>query len=408
MIDGLKLGIHGRTRERLRGNELIQWRPNGTTKDERPKCRGTWQGFTFAGGERECWEFRGSFHKYHEGGANCGDFTFSRFEHAMNEVCDLLRLHPADVTVHNVETGVNLCPSLSTRKVLERIIMHKGARPTQMKEAAPGHGITIDHTTFIFKIYDKAEQNDMDSELLRFEVADSKMAAIQAAIWPNPKDRRTVTLADLLDPRVWRALQILALRRFDELLILEPDINTDGLSKKDRDLLSNATRPDYWQGLKRSTRSDQRRRLERINAERGTSNLKAELRQQIVDKFTAAIDVDARTFCPRVEPVDTAPAEVANRTTCPLVLKGQNVREEGTGEEVRRCPVCGRDITHQDARSQTCSERLYGKEGKRCRNALSNRFLSLRRMDVRSAPLFDQRPFIRPLGPLQEPNASAR
>ncbi|QQR87547.1 MAG: hypothetical protein IPJ76_04785 [Flavobacteriales bacterium] len=281
-----------------------------------------------------------------------------------------------------------------------------------MKGAKPGHGITIEHTACRYKWYDKADQNDMEGELLRAENADHKMAAVKAAIWPNPKDRRTVTLADLLDPAVWQALQTLALRRFDELLILEPDLNTDGLSEKDLALLSNAMRPEYWKGLKRSTRCDQRRRLDRIIMERGRSHLKAELRQLITDKFTAAIDMDARTNCPRVQPVAMVPTDTPDRTYCSLVIKEHNVRSEVSEQndvvEVRRCPECDRDITHQDPRSEVCSERLYGKEGKRCRNARSNRKLSLRRMDARSLPLFDQRPFIRPPGGPQHGNTSAR
>lgn len=396
MIDGVKIRIQGRARERLRGNELIQWRPNGTSKEGRPKFRGTWAGFIFVGNDRECWEFRGSFHKYHEGGKNVGDFMLSQFVRTVNEVCERLRLHPGSVNVRNVETGVNVVPPVSTRDVLAQIIMHKGARPSQMKDAKPGHGITVDHTTFRFKVYDKADQNNLDGDLLRFEVADSKMATMKREIWPDRSERRTVTLADLLDPSVWQALNTLALRRFDELLILEPDVNTEGLSEMDRALLTNAIRPDYWQGLKSSTRCDHRRRLDQLVAERGTSHLKAELRKRIANKFTAAIDIGARTNCPTVEPMAMTPPDTPDRTSCPLVIKGQNVRGEEGKVEVRRCPVCGRDITHQDPRSQVCSERLYGKEGKRCRNALSNRSLTLRRMAVRSVPLFDERPFIVP------------
>ena len=67
--------------------------------DGRPKFRGTWAGFTFVGNDRECWEFRGSFHKYHEGGKNVGNFTLSQFGRTVNEVCERLRLHPGSVHV---------------------------------------------------------------------------------------------------------------------------------------------------------------------------------------------------------------------------------------------------------------------------------------------------------------------
>jgi hypothetical protein len=172
-------------------------------------------------------------------------------------------------------------------------------------------------------------------------------------------------------------------------------------------------------GLTKGQRSEKRKRLTGIYARHVPEGLKATLRTSIVAKLVdlsngAAPDLctdgvpvspedGPRTFAPtgkaNEQPKEGVPSttpEGPNRTFALHVIKGAKVRAEGCGEGVRRCPVCGRDITHQDPRSRVCSERLYGKVGKACRNTLSNRTLSLQRMAVRSVLLFDERPYIKP------------
>ena len=64
----------------------------------------------------------------------------------------------------------------------------------------------------------------------------------------------------------------------------------------------------------------------------------------------------------------------------------------------RYCKTCGLDISQQDARSQFCSERLFGKDAKRCRNRDSNpRNNFLRREEVKSKRglLFDITPYLK-------------
>jgi hypothetical protein len=212
-----------------------------------------------------------------------------------------------------------------------------------------------------------------------------------------------VTLSDLLEPAIWIALQGYLLARFDELLIVEPDVHAEGLRPLERELLARASDPNYWVGLTKGQRSEKRATLTRIYTRSASPNLKATLRALIASKLHELNNVPEqfaedgpRTFAPTGNDLPGTPSAGPERTFALHVIKGAKVRFEGSGEEVRRCPVCGRDITQQDARSRVCSERLYGKAGKRCRNTLSNRTLSLQRMAVRSAPLFDERPYIVP------------
>jgi len=390
MFDGVKVPITGRAQQRLRGHHLLTWKPNGVDRTGREKFVARWGAFTFKGDATRCTSMRGSFHKEHHGGENWQDFTREQFAEVVESVCLTLCLHPSALRLSNVEVGVNLIPPRPTSDVLRSIVLHRTQRPAAMRQ---GVGIEICHTAYRFKIYDKARQYGRPGELLRFEVAVRKMRTLE---------RYGVrTLADLLEPKVWTAMRGYLLDRFDELLIVEPDILTAGLKPAERELLNRANDPGYWINLQRRQRSEKRRILAAIYSRLAPDGLKATLRALIASKseelnigpFTST---DARTFTPTGEGITSTHPEGQNRTFSPLALRGANVRGEGSGEEVRRCPVCGRDITHQDPRSRVCSERLYGKDGKRCRNALSNRTLSLRRMDVRSVLLFDQRPFIRP------------
>ncbi|HSH65812.1 MAG TPA: hypothetical protein VLB84_08445, partial [Bacteroidia bacterium] len=43
-----------------------------------------------------------------------------------------------------------------------------------------------------------------------------------------------------------------------------------------------------------------------------------------------------------------------------------------TGTTIIKCLSCGRNITNQKKGSMFCSEKIYGKEAKKCRNMQSN------------------------------------
>ena len=154
-----------------------------------------------------------------------------------------------------------------------------------------------------------------------------------------------------------------------------------------------------------------RRNLYRNNDNHGNDSSFEDVKYRGV-VLTVASEWDNQNYDWRTGfPYTTAhPGQGENVTFATQVVQVANVTIEGSGSgalvdpaevpaaEVRRCPVCGRDISHQHPRSKVCSERIYGKAGKRCRNTLSNRTLTLQRMAARGGLLFDQRPFVQPPG----------
>lgn len=417
MYDGVKLRIQGRDQQRLRSHYLLSWKPNGVDRLGRTRYVARWGAFTFKGDATRCTLMKGSFHIHYHGGENWADFTREQFAEVVASVCIALGLHSSTLRLANLEVGVNVIPPIPTPNVLECIVLHRTQRPTPFRK---GIGVEVLHAAYRFKIYDKARHRNRPGELLRFEVAVRKMRTLAGC--------RVVTLSDLMEPAVWSALRGYLLARFDELLIVEPEVHAEGLRPADRELLARASDPNYWVGLTKGQRSAKRKRLTHLYARRTADGFKATLRRAIVSKLSEVTDhptldlyIDGVPVSPEDGPLTFAPTGKANGlpeealsstpplgrivTFTPHVIKGAKVTGEVSGVDVRRCLVCDRDITCQDPRSRVCSERLYGKDGKRCRNTLSNRTLTLRRMDVRSAPLFDQLPFMR--SP-QQGNTSAR
>jgi hypothetical protein len=415
MIDGTKLRLNDPgTQQRMRSHHLLagRWRSRGQGKAGHERFTATWNRWTFTGDATRCWEIRGSFHKVHHLGTNWQDYTFTQFLETVATLCDAFGLHPSGLIIATLEVGVNIVPPMPTPNVLPCIMLHKTKAPIPMHK---GHGIEITHAAFKFKVYDKAHQYALPGELLRFELKATRMRPLQPL--------RVRTVADLLDPDTWHRLGAFLLAKFDELLIVEPHMPTDAMRPAQRELVAKALDPAYWQAMDNRTRWKRRRALDALHQQHVPNGLKASLRTAIEAKLsdllkgdichkgtTDAPEVPKGTNATRGQRTVDHPGQGEKATNATLAIRVAKVPFEGSGSgavvdpaevppaEVRRCPVCGRDISHQHPRSKVCSERLYGKEGKRCRNTLSNRSLTLRRMAARGGLLFDQRPFIHPPG----------
>lgn len=324
MYDGLKLRIKGRDQHRLRMHHLLNWKPNGVDRLGNVRYIATWGHFIFKGDATRCKWMKGSFHIHYHAGENWADFTRAQFAEAVTSACIALGLHPANLLLANLELGVNIIPPSPTPDVLRYIVLHRTQRPDRMRK---GVGIEIRHAAYRFKIYDKARQYKRPGELLRFEIAVRKMRTLA---------RYGVrTLADLLEPATWTALRGYMLARFDELLIVEPDIHTERLRPAERELLAHAPDPNYWVGLTNRQRYEKRRTLTSIYDRTASPNLKATLRTSIASKLDELttnreqVAKDApRTFAPAVEDSTPDPHQEPERTFAPHVIKGANVRPQ--------------------------------------------------------------------------------
>lgn len=360
----------------------------------------------------------GSFHKYAQGGENWGDYTFTQFVATVAELCHTFDLDPHTLRLLQLEAGANVTPPIQTPDALQAIVCHRDghAFSTMRTRGGQSLGLELYRDQFGIKIYDKGRQYGLPYDLERVEVKFTKAA---------PLHRMNIyTLHDLLNPDAWQRLQDRVLGIYDELFIAEPSIDRTRLTTAQRTFVTLATSPGYWKGLTKGQRFKARARYADIVERFAGSDLKAELRTQLVGKLndllnppSQAVEIgDPFTDIPAGEigtqrgpfhgsvNVGTGhPVDAGNDGRVVVVTKGGDpwrnsateTRSDATVE--RRCLTCGRDINDQREGSKYCSEQRYGKDAKRCRNKGSNprnnRLRSIERIE-RYPLLFDHSPFI--------------
>lgn len=370
----------------------------------------------------------GSWHKQAQEGANHGAFTLPQFRETVAGLCTPFGLDPSRMDLQVLEAGVNITLPFKVKDVLGRLVCHREGVPFTPMRSKRGRslGLELVRGEYTLKFYDKGGQYGLPLSLLRVEVKFTKSRRF------HPLGIRT--LADLFHADRWQALADALLALFDEIIIEEPHVNMDALTLPEQRLAQSAGDHRYWANLGDKERHRARQRYQRIVQEHAPHSLKVQLRAAIIAACAALRESqpstngevltmspvrengEVFTACamPENGEVLTAHLSVVNTTPFPNEVEenhpsvmGENLPIGHTAPPPRYCPWCGRDITHQRARSNVCSEWRYGREGKRCRNALSNRTRDLTRIEKRGPRLFDHIEFLRPLGPRKPPNRSA-
>lgn len=282
MVDFAKIRLRGRRhrhyRRALRSHPLLTWSRALHYVDHPMKERAMvaeLEGWTFYAVDQEVIEIRGSFHKYAHQGANWQDFTHSHFVAAVNRFCDTFSLFPGALHLLNLEVGVNIAPPIPTRDILERVLFHRMKQPARM--ATPAIGIEIIRKGhYRYKIYDKAAHCGLPDELLRFEVHVDRMSILD--------DIGIVTAADLLDPASWQRMGEFLLGKFDELFIVEGDIDLGAVTRPQAELLANARLFSFWRGLSANKRNRKRAKVDRLWREHARPYLRGDMRDRLAAK----------------------------------------------------------------------------------------------------------------------------
>lgn len=386
----------------------------------------------------------GSFHKFAQDGTNWNDYTFTQFRETVNELCNTFNIDPRAMHLLQFEAGVNIKPPIRTPRALQAIICHREGHAFTPMRSTKGRslGIVMEREEYAIKVYDKGRQYGLPGDLLRFELKYRKSAAFNR--------ENIYTLHDLLDPKSWQRLETRILTLYGELFIAEPSIDLGNLTNKQRMFVHLARTPLCWQELTKGKRYKARERYSKIVERFAGSDLKAALAQTIKGKLGYLLNIplqdelrgDEFTNIGRGDQLGkerpfhgsikvgngysyqlnnglpelrdnhelTVPDNYGVPTVfVPLELSGNKVASPLNKRGKTRCLTCGRDITGQRTGSKYCSEAIYGKAAKRCRNAGSNprnnRLRSLQRIE-RTPLLFDHLPYIRPLSDHRYPTST--
>ncbi|MBI1342131.1 MAG: hypothetical protein GC171_04245 [Terrimonas sp.] len=380
MVDSVRLWIFDtETIACILKNPLLSFRGNICYKTgevyEYPK-EAKLSGLTFRlikrSRHREVMEIRGSLHKWHNKGLhNYDDFSIREVFSAIYNLCRLFQINPFTASIHNLEFGVNIPWPNPASELIQNILSFKGQLPEYKGFNGGGSYIEFPCWEYRLKLYDKALQNRLTDNLLRVELSCHKQRSWQI------KSEISV-FADLLNPDKLQALLRLLLDKISGIILYDPSINLDALTKPERKVLTEGRLSSFWKEQKNNLENfkKKRSRFDTLVNNYGSINTKNFLSKSIVAKWNELQETDSNTrqsidlflslFTKKTFPVFPDLPELDITHFHQLVIRGNNPFS------TIRCQSCGRDISSQKPGSKFCSEKVFGKDAKRCRNKDSN------------------------------------
>ena len=331
-------------------------------------------------------DINGSIHYYFNGGKhNHNNFSIPNVLDTIIELNNTFDINPILTPLHNLEFGVNIITEQRVNSLLNSIISYKGKEPRIEPHKGKGKLIRFEFDHYELKIYNKGAQFKLDENVLRFEIKVRKMEYFKQ------RNINIKLLSDLLNPRIYPKLLKYLLKTFDDLVIYDKSINIRYISERDTINIINGRNPKYWIGLKKGNELKVKRKRFRELVIKHGNNIQSELRSKIEQKWNELSRTDNETIkktndfllrldnkkYPKITDFATTKLSTAitQNNTSNIELKQY--------PKQRYCITCGREITGQRKGSIFCSEKVFGKDAKRCRNERSNRTNNYKRKEER-------------------------
>ena len=324
---------------------------------------------------------QGSLHKLRHGQHNGGNFPAWAVADTIAELGYSFKFQPKQAELRTLEFGLNVPLPASATDLLSRAVLYKTMPFNLSHFGGQGYYLETEAQQYYFKLYDKerhlkANRYLASGPLLRPEVKTRRMEWL--------REVGITTLADLTNSAKLAELGKLLVEAFQQVLFSAVTIPAS-LSKAEQRLLVEGRHPHYWQLLRKEhpdSLRKSRQRYRELTAQHTPDLLAIAALDGIVNGWEqlrtappclpGLVDLAGRPF-PELTDLSATPQR--------LIIPGFNSLSIGVkpgtagtvGEAaVRRCQTCGRDISAQPTRSKFCSEALYGKAAKRCRNVDSN------------------------------------
>lgn len=305
----------------------------------------------------------GSLHKYFNSGEhNYNDFSFKNLTDTINELCETFNFTPMEAYLRGFEYGVNINTSINPNRFLEMIVCY-GNQSVNKMNISGGKGIYCRKTNDVVKVYNKGFQYKQKQNILRIE---DKIIRMRRIKYLNIKSLHDLTQANNLTE-----LGTMLSEMFDNLIIHEP-IKTEGLTTAKKRIYEQCGNPREWESINRNQRYKRLKQYNELIKENSIYRVKETIATQIAEKWEYLLKKgDEYTTIENHNKGDKHTGSIACIHN-PKVSESNNLKE-------RRCLTCGRDISKQKKGSRFCSEKLFGKEVKQCRNNVSNPKNNLRK-----------------------------
>lgn len=335
---------------------------------------------------------QGSIHEYFHGN-NSGDFTFSEVEKAIENICSALNIDSGLTPLHNLEFGVNVVLPFPVVTFLDSIYSYKGQRPERIAYSGKGLMIKFFLKQYELKLYDKGIQRGLNENILRVEIKVRRMQYLQAKGLPIK------TLNDLLNDCSHSKLKGLLLTSISSLIIGERKVNRDNMTSNEKRISKECSNPFYWFDLWENNPTLYRKRLTRfkeINNKYGRLRIQSTVSSLVGQKWDE-LTLKSSTDITGVI-IESTSAKFQQNSTSSTDITLQIIGNIRTLPIQRQCKSCGRDISLQHQRSVFCSERIFGSDGKKCRNWDSNHRNNFMKRESRikeKGLLFDTGPLLK-------------
>ena len=113
----------------------------------------------------------GSIHEYwNDGKHNYNDFTIQDFKIAIDELSKTVGINIWNLRIFTLEFNVNIKPPIPSSEILHNSFMHKRVAFRWASITGEGTYYHCKHKEYYIKLYDKARQNELSYELLRYEI----------------------------------------------------------------------------------------------------------------------------------------------------------------------------------------------------------------------------------------------
>lgn len=321
--------------------------------------------------------FKFSFHKYKNGGLhNHNDFTIKDFLKVLKDLSDKFEINPFLAILRNLEFGVNVILPFNTQKFLESIISYKGIEYTKETYNRKGFMYRFELEQYDLKIYDKGYQYQLKENILRFEIRVRKMDYLKT------KNINIQYYNDLLKIENINSLKILLTKTFENVLIYDNSINLRSIeSKREKEILINGRNPKYWIRIENpNTYKSRKKRFKELVLKYGKDNWQKVVLNLIDEKLSFICQIDEKTEKEidnyLIQFNNTTTPDFTNKLTAKPKHKNTQIdcsnKESKEVEFKRFCITCGNDITIQKKGSIYCSEKIFGKAVKKCRNQKTN------------------------------------
>lgn len=395
MIDGIKCTCVGLNAGKWLNNPALDFVlgvSSGTGEILFTRSEAKHKGMTFAVTRNNICTLSGSLHKFKNNGTeNWDNFCYSDLQAVINQLKTNFSVNPETAVLHGVEFGVNIPLRIEPYRITKNAICHK-SEPFQYIDANDKRaGVVCVHDEYNIKLYNKGRiAKTAGGYILRFEIKFKKMRML--------RNIGIYSLSDLLDTGKLEKVLPILLQKIKEVIFFDDTIKTDCMTEAGALRWERFSNPNYWSGLNRNCYYKARQLYKRLIKRYKAKDWGEWLENTVSNTYQSNVQSKRKNWR-QFHRVLTDWKQKKVATISQLEYVRENVaydsNKTGTGNVTentaktadtkrRFCKSCGRDITNQRAGSCFCSEKMYGKEAKKCRNKDSNRRRTKKRKLLRA------------------------